>query len=65
MRPICQLVLAHELESGAAVRAELGAMSGPAADSEVAMARRLLPRIPANSLVRATPRFADSAIQFF
>ena len=55
--PICQLVLAHELESGAAVRAELGAMSGSEADSEVAMATLLLPRIPANSLLMADRNF--------
>jgi hypothetical protein len=55
--PICQLVLAHELESGAAVRPELGAMYGSKADSEVAMAKLLLPRIPANSLLMADRNF--------
>jgi len=55
--PICQLVLAHELESGAAVRAELGAMYGSKADSEVAMAKLLIPRIPANSLLMADRNF--------
>ena len=55
--PICQLVSAHELESGAAVRAELGAMYGSEADSEVAMAKLLFPRIPAHSLLMADRNF--------
>jgi hypothetical protein len=55
--PICHLVLAHELASGAALRPEVGAMYGPAADSEVALAVRLIPRIPAKSVLMADRNF--------
>jgi hypothetical protein len=51
------LVLAHELASGAALRPEVGAMYGPAADSEVALAVRLIPRIPAKSVLMADRNF--------
>ena len=55
--PICRLVLAHELSSGAALRPEVGAMYGPHADSEQALAVRLMPRIPANSVLMADRNF--------
>jgi Transposase DDE domain len=55
--PICHLVLAHELASGAAIHPEVGAMYGSAADSELALAIRLIPRIPANSLLIADRNF--------
>lgn len=55
--PICHLAVAHDLETGLAVRAEVGAMYGPAADSELSLALRLLPRIPANSVVMADRNF--------
>jgi hypothetical protein len=55
--PICHLVSAHELASGAAIRPEVGAMYGPAADSEVALATRLIPRIPAKSVLMADRNF--------
>jgi hypothetical protein len=54
---ICHLVLAHELASGAAMRPEVGAMYGPAAASEVALAVRLIPRIPAKSVLMADRNF--------
>ena len=55
--PICHLAVAHDLETGLAVRAEVGAMYGPAADSELSLALRLLPRIPANSVLMADRNF--------
>lgn len=55
--PIAHLVLAHELASGAALRAEIGAMYGPEADSELSLALELLPRIPAKSLLMADRNF--------
>jgi len=55
--PISHLVLAHELASGAAVRAEVGAMYGAAADSELALALRILPRIPEKSVLMADRNF--------
>jgi len=55
--PICHLAVAHDLETGLAVRAEVGAMYGPNADSELALALRLLPRIPADSVLMADRNF--------
>jgi hypothetical protein len=55
--PICQLVVAHELASGAALRPEVGAMYGPGAVSELELSRRLLHRIPANSMVMGDKNF--------
>jgi hypothetical protein len=55
--PICHLAVAHELASGAAVRPEVGAMYGPEAVSEVELAIRMLPRIPAQSLLMADQNF--------
>jgi putative transposase len=51
--PICSLALAFELESGMAIRPETGVMYGDKAESELDVAMRLLPRIPANSLIIA------------
>lgn len=55
--PICHLVVAHELASGAAIRPEVGAMYGPEAISELALSKHLLPRIPANSMVMGDKNF--------
>ena len=55
--PICLLVVAHELASGAAIRPEVGAMYGPDADSELALATRLIPRLPAKSVLMADRNF--------
>lgn len=55
--PICHLTLAHELASGCALRPEVGAMYGPQADPELTLAVRMLPRIPATSLLMADRNF--------
>jgi hypothetical protein len=55
--PISHLVVAHDLDTGMAVRPEVGAMYGPAADSELSLSLRLLPRIPANSILMADRNF--------
>jgi hypothetical protein len=55
--PICHLVVAHELASGAAMRPEVGAMYGPEAVSELELSKRLMPRIPANSMVMGDKNF--------
>lgn len=62
--PIVQLVVAHELASGAVVRAESGAMYGPEADSEQSLAVQLLKRIPARSLLMADRNFGVFAFVF-
>jgi hypothetical protein len=55
--PICHLVTAHELGSGMALRPEVGTMYGAKADSELDLATRILPRIPANSVLLADRNF--------
>ena len=55
--PIAHVTVAHELETGLAWRPEVGAMYGPDAVSEVALAIQLLPRIPANSVLLADRGF--------
>lgn len=55
--PIMHWAVAHELSSGCALRPETGAMYGPEAVSEITLALRLLPRIPANSVLLADRNF--------
>ncbi len=55
--PVAHLVLADDLDTGLMVRPEIGAMFGPNADSELALALRLLPRIPPKSLLMADRNF--------
>ena len=55
--PIAHLVLACELDSGLMLRPEVGAMYGQDPDAEVALALRLVPRIPPHSLLMADRNF--------
>jgi hypothetical protein len=55
--PVWQWVVAHELASGCAVRPETGPMYGPAAVSELALATRLIGRLPARSVLLADRNF--------
>jgi hypothetical protein len=55
--PIWHWVVAHELASGCAIRPETGPMYGPQALSELSLATRLLPRIPARSVLLADRNF--------
>lgn len=55
--PIPLLVVAHELESGAAIRPEIGAMYGEDADSELSLGKRLIARLPAKSVLMADRNF--------
>jgi hypothetical protein len=55
--PMMHLTVATELSSGCAVRPEIGAMYGPQAIGEVALAKGLFARIPANSLLMADRNF--------
>jgi hypothetical protein len=55
--PIWHWVVAHELASGCAIRPETGPMYGPGAVSELALATRLLPRIPTRSVLLADRNF--------
>ena len=51
--PIAYVVLAHELSSGAALPAEIGAMYGDEAISETRLAQALMKRLPPKSIVMA------------
>jgi len=55
--PILHLAVAHELASGLAVVPEVGPMYGPEAVAEVTLARRLLARLPARSILLADRNF--------
>jgi len=66
--PVLHLAVAHELASGLALPPEYGPMYGPQAVSELTLARRLLPRLPPQSLLVADRNFgifafADAAVQ--
>ena len=62
--PILHWAVAHELSSGCAARPETGAMYGPNAVGEVALARGLLPRMPANSVLMADRNFGVFAFYY-
>ncbi|XZE18045.1 hypothetical protein SH449x_003328 [Pirellulaceae bacterium SH449] len=51
--PVAYVVEAHELSSGAAVTPEFGAVNGPKAVSETYLARALMRKLPAGSIVMA------------
>lgn len=55
--PIAHLVVACEIDSGLMVRPEVGAMYGENAASELALALRQLPRLPARSVLMADRNF--------
>jgi hypothetical protein len=55
--PIANVVLAHELCSGAALVPEIGAMYGPNAVSETWLAQTLMKRLPPKSVVMADAGF--------
>ena len=55
--PIALLLVAHELESGCALRPEVGPMYGPQAVSEVELARNCIARLPLKSIVMGDINF--------
>jgi hypothetical protein len=55
--PILHLVVAHELASGLAAFPEYGPMYGPQATSELALAQRLVRRLPAGSILLGDRNF--------
>ena len=61
---IVHWVVAHELASGCAVRPETGPMYGPGAVGELALATRLLPRLPAHSVLLADRNFGVFAFAY-
>jgi hypothetical protein len=63
--PIGHLVLACELTSGRMLRPEVGAKYGEDPDAEVALALRLLPRIPPHSLLMADRNFGVFGFAYY
>jgi len=62
--PVVNLVVAHELSSGAALQPEYGPMYGPNAISEVKLMEGCLPRMPANSIVMADINFGIFSVAY-
>jgi IS4 transposase len=62
--PILHLATAHELSSGLAVWPEYGPMYGPQAVGEIALARGLLGRLPAGSILLADRNFGIFAFAY-
>ena len=49
--PVMMLFVAHELNTGCALKPEIGAMYGNKTDSELKMSRRLFERLPPKTIV--------------
>jgi hypothetical protein len=62
--PVALLVVAHELASGAALVPEVGAMYGPNAVSETALARRCFEQLPPDGIVMADSGFGIFRVAF-
>lgn len=62
--PVALLVVAHELESGAALLPEVGPMYGPEAVSEVDLAQKGFARLPPNSVIMADANFGIFSVAF-
>jgi hypothetical protein len=60
--PILHVLVAHELDTGLALRPEFGPMYGPNALGELELAQRLLPRLPADALILADRNFGVFAL---
>jgi hypothetical protein len=60
--PVALLLVAHELESGAAMLPELGAMYGPQAVSETELARTCLQKLPAGAAIMTDSGFGIFAV---
>jgi hypothetical protein len=62
--PVALLLVAHEWESGCALLPEIGPMYGPAAISEVALARTCFQRLPPQSVVMADGGFGIFSVAY-
>lgn len=62
--PIAYVVLAHELSSGAALPAEIGAMYGKNAVAESRLAQDLIKQLPPHSIVMADAGFGIFSMAF-
>ncbi len=62
--PILHLLVAHELDTGLALRPEFGPIYGPNATSELDLTQRILPRLPADALILADRNFGVFSVAF-
>ena len=62
--PVAHLLVAHELESGCAIRPEVGPMYGPLAVSEADLAATIIPRLPAGSILLADRNFGIFSVAY-
>lgn len=62
--PVALLLVAHELESGCALRPEVGAMYGPDAASEAQLAHKCMARLPLNSIVMGDINFGIFSVSW-
>jgi hypothetical protein len=60
--PIAHWLVAHELESGCAILPEIGPMYGAHAESEIDLTKKILRRLPAQSIVLADRNFGVFAV---
>jgi hypothetical protein len=62
--PIVHLLVAHEMESGCAMMPEMDAKFGPQAVSEAELAKRVIARLPENSIVIADRNFGVFSVAY-
>lgn len=62
--PVVTVVVAHELDTAAATRPEIGPAFGPEAVSEVVLARQCLARLPAGSLILADAGYGIFSVAY-
>jgi DDE family transposase len=62
--PVAQLLVTHELESGCAILPEIGPMYGEQAVSELDLTKKILPRLPAHSVLLGDRNFGVFAVLY-
>jgi hypothetical protein len=62
--PLLKVVVAHDLQTGLAMRPEWGAMHGPAAVSEQALLEQAIDRLPAQATVIADANFGVFSVAY-
>lgn len=60
--PILHLLVAHDLDTGLALRPEFGPMYGPHAQSELELTLRMIPRLPPGARILADRNFGVFAV---
>jgi hypothetical protein len=62
--PVAMLMVAHEMQSGCALLPQIDPMYGPKRSSEAEQARRIVRRLPANSVVMADSGFGIFSVAY-